>query len=288
VQNYQKGLTQFVILNTVEQAKKMYLSLKEKLKSFENVPKLLLYHSQFIYKDRIKKEEEIYERLKEKPFILVATQVIEVSLDISCDIMYSELAPPDAIGQRAGRLNRKGKEWKNKIEHVLKIYLPEKHLPYEETLLNKVQEVVKDYQKPLDYQEIKEFCDKIYTDYLLDTPTDLLSFFRECTIFGYNWKDITFDGEEGRMFRVRDEKIQHIDVLPECIYEKEDEKAFKVENMAKIPLYYVLEDLKKELGYFYQKEVKRGGKSKTYWICRYPYTYELGFDFSEQTDFNFL
>ncbi|WP_051920821.1 CRISPR-associated helicase/endonuclease Cas3 [Thermodesulfobacterium hydrogeniphilum] len=288
VQNCQKGLTQFIILNTVESAKKMYLNLKEKLQNFENDPKLVLYHSQFTYKDRIKKEEEIYRKLKEKPFVLIATQVIEISLDISCDVMYSELAPPDALGQRAGRLNRKGKEWKNEIEHVLKIYLPEKHLPYDQTLFEKTKSVVKDYQKPLGYQEVKEFCDKVYTDYLLDIPTNLLSFFRECTIFGYNWKDITFDGEEGRIFKVRDEKIQHIDVLPECIYEKEDEGGFKVENLVKIPLYYLLEDLKKGLGYFYQKEVKKGGKSKTYWICRYPYTYELGFDFSEQTDFNFL
>ncbi|WP_202319142.1 CRISPR-associated helicase Cas3' [Archaeoglobus neptunius] len=287
VENYRKGLTQFTILNTVERAKQFYLRLKEELKNSDE-PNIMLYHSQFTYNDRVKKENEIYSRIKNKPFILVATQVIEISLDISCDVMYSELAPPDALGQRAGRLNRKGREWSNEFEHVLKIYTPEKHLPYEEDLFNKVQLNVRDYQKPMSYKEVKEFCDRVYADYTLEIPSDLLSLFRKCAVFGYNWKDITFDGEEGRIFRVRDEKIQYVDVIPECIYEKEGEKALRVENMAKIPLYYLLEDIRRGLGYFYPKEIKKGRKIKVYWICRYPYSYEIGFENRGDEEFTIL
>ena len=278
VKNYRKGLTQFAILNTVERAKQFYLRLKEEFRNLDE-PNIMLYHSQFTYNDRVKKENEIYSRIKNKPFILVATQVIEVSLDISCDVMYSELAPPDAIGQRAGRLNRKGKKWNNEVEHALKIYLPKEHLPYEEELFNKVKSVVRGYQKPMSYREIKEFCDKVYADYTLEVPSDLFSFFKKCTVFGYNWREITFDGEEGRRFRVRDEKIQHIDVVPECIYEKEGNNALKVENMAKIPLYYLLEDMKKKSGWFCSKEIPKGRRTKTYWICQYPYNYEVGFNY---------
>jgi len=288
VENYRKGLTQFAILNTVERAKQLYLRLKEELKNLDD-PNIMLYHSQFTYNDRVKKENEIYSRIKTKPFILVATQVIEISVDIWCDVMYSELAPPDALGQRAGRLNRKGRKWSNEIEHTLNIYIPEEHLPYEEDLFNKVHSNVQDYQKPMSYEEIKEFCDKVYADYTLEIPNslyDLLSLSKKCAVLGYNWKDVTFDGEEGRIFRVRDEKIQYIDVIPQCIYEKYGDEALGVKNMAKIPLYYLLEDMKKGLEWFYSTEDKKG--RKTYWICCYPYSYEIGFDYGAEVNDTYI
>ena len=279
-ENYRKGLTQFVILNTVERAKEFYLELKEKLKESHDQPNIMLYHSQFTYKDRIKKENEIYQRIKQKPFILVATQVIEISLDISCDIMYSELAPPDALGQRAGRLNRKGKYWKNEVEHKLKIYLPANNLPYDEKLINKSQITIKNYQKPVNYKEIKELCDYVYKEYELETPSNFFSFFKKCTVFGEHWSKIATETEEGMRFKVRDEKIQYVDVIPKSIFEKEGDNALKVENTAKIPLYYLLEDLKAGSGAFYPHELSKGRKKKTFWICSYPYSYEVGFDYN--------
>lgn len=277
-ENYKKGRTQFVILNTVERAKQFYLKLKEKLVESN----LMLYHSQFIYSDRVKKENEIYQRIKKKPFILVATQVIEISLDISCDIMYSELAPPDAIGQRAGRLNRNGKSWKNENEHKLKIFSPENHLPYEEEFLKK--DIISNYQKSLSYQEIKEFCDVVYENYRLEVPSNLREYFKDATIFGKQWKYVAAEDEEGLKFKVRDKKIQHVDVIPECIFKKKGEEALNIKNLAKIPLYYLLNDMRQELGVFYTQEDQKG---RPYWICRYPYTYEIGFNYGAKiSDFN--
>ncbi len=284
VENYEKGLSQFIILNTVERAKRIYLKLKEKLGGQSNV---MLYHSQFTYSNRVKKENEIYRRVKRKPFILVATQVIEISLDISCDIMYSELAPPDAIGQRAGRLNRKGKKWSNEIEHKLKIYIPENNLPYDENLLIKTQKVIEKYQKPISYMEIKELCDSVY-DYELSEKSNLLYYFEKSTIFGDHWTKIATEDEEGLKFKVRDEKIQYVDVIPEALYLENCEDALRVENMAKIPLYYLLEDLRNDTGWFYTVELQKGRRKKTYWICRYPYNYEVGFDYGAETEDNFI
>ena len=64
---------------------------------------ILLLHSQFSAIHKSKKIEKL-----EAARITVATQVIEVGVDISFDIMISELAPPPSLIQRAGRLARSG------------------------------------------------------------------------------------------------------------------------------------------------------------------------------------
>ena len=70
--------------------------------------KLELLHSRFILRDRMRKEEEV--RRAEPGTIFIATQVVEVSLDISYDVLITELAPVDALVQRMGRVNRQGKD----------------------------------------------------------------------------------------------------------------------------------------------------------------------------------
>ncbi len=277
--NYKKGLTQFIILNTVERAKEFYKNLKNIFGDYTNI---MLYHSQFTYKDRAKKEMDIYEKVKQKPFILVSTQVIEISLDISSDVMYTELAPPDAIGQRAGRLNRQGKTWKNDyLIHVLKIFCPENEMPYDRSIFDKAKSSIFNYlsENGISYFDIKRFCDEVYADYDLITPTNLLLLFKESAIFGHNWKDIAYEGEEGKKFRVREGKIQSVDVIPELLYEKYGEEALNVENLVKIPAYHLINDLKKGGICFYNVEKMSKRRSKRYWVCKYPYTYEFGIIF---------
>lgn len=92
-----------VICNTVEKAIKVYLLLKHSYK----MKNILLLHSRYTYHDRRKKEEQL-ERLsaKSRNFIFISTQVSEVSLDISFDFLFTELAPIPSLIQRFGRVNR--------------------------------------------------------------------------------------------------------------------------------------------------------------------------------------
>src|SRR5690554_4500023 len=88
-----KGHRVLVVVNTVEKCQKL-------AKEYENF-NAICYHSRFIAKDRKAIEDELDEAK-----IVIATQIVEVSLDIDFDWLYTECAPPDALAQRAGRVNR--------------------------------------------------------------------------------------------------------------------------------------------------------------------------------------
>jgi CRISPR-associated endonuclease/helicase Cas3 len=99
-----------VVVNTVDEAIRIYNELKN------YASKAFCYHSRFMQKDRIDKEAEILKAENSgKSLLLIATQVVEVSLDIDFDILYSENAPIDSIVQRAGRVNRKREKENTKV-----------------------------------------------------------------------------------------------------------------------------------------------------------------------------
>ncbi|MGH9754091.1 MAG: CRISPR-associated helicase Cas3' [Blastocatellia bacterium] len=109
-----------VICNTVNRAQQVYLSLKPYFDEAE----LDLFHARYMFKDRDQREKRALtdfgkegatikfddgeERTVRRPFrkALVATQVIEQSLDLDFDLMVSDCAPVDLILQRSGRLHR--------------------------------------------------------------------------------------------------------------------------------------------------------------------------------------
>lgn len=108
-QAIQTGRKVLLVLNTVDSAIQAYQRFKPLFKGKED--HILCYHSRFIQKHRTEKEKAIFElEAKEGGGLLVATQVVEVSLDIDFDILFTENAPIDALIQRAGRVNRKRKK----------------------------------------------------------------------------------------------------------------------------------------------------------------------------------
>lgn len=99
----QAGYAVLVIANTVRDAQAFYQALTN-----AGWKQVELLHARFILRDRQRKEAYV-----SKPYsgmIFVATQVVEVSLDISYDVLITEMAPVDALVQRMGRVNRKGEK----------------------------------------------------------------------------------------------------------------------------------------------------------------------------------
>ncbi|HMS30693.1 MAG TPA: CRISPR-associated helicase Cas3' [Saprospiraceae bacterium] len=98
------GKSVLIIVNNVKTAQAIYEEI-----NFKGFVKLL--HSGFHKKDRIEIEKAITnEDANKRPQLLIATQAVEVSLDIDYDIAFIENAPIDALIQRLGRVNRVGKK----------------------------------------------------------------------------------------------------------------------------------------------------------------------------------
>lgn len=100
-----------VVCNTVRRAQEVYDALCSRFPE----DSLELIHSQFTAADRADREHALVgllgpgsHRGGDRPQlrIVVGTQVLEQSLDIDFDLLITDLAPVDALAQRAGRLHR--------------------------------------------------------------------------------------------------------------------------------------------------------------------------------------
>ncbi|MBI4330805.1 MAG: CRISPR-associated helicase Cas3' [Chloroflexi bacterium] len=105
------GHSVLVCVNTVADAQRVYCSLKQLL----GPDRVMLLHSRFSMRDRLQKEEQLERNFHSKKgrgaaMAVVATQVIEVSLDLDFDTLITEAAPLEALIQRFGRVNRLGKK----------------------------------------------------------------------------------------------------------------------------------------------------------------------------------
>ena len=148
-----------VVFNTVKGAQNAFEEIEE---SFPSIRKLLI-HSRFKRKDRNKREEELLELEGSKnSCILVSTQVVEVSLDISFDRMITEAAPLDSLIQRFGRINRRRKPVAERELRPIHVLEPgEKTLPYKKNIVAESFELLPD-SAPLEVTGLQKLLDKIY------------------------------------------------------------------------------------------------------------------------------
>lgn len=114
------------IRNTVDDALQSYHEWVERL----GEDRVMLFHARFVLGDRLAIEDEVNRRFglnstrgDREGKLLIATQVVEQSLDLDFDFMVTDLAPIDLIIQRAGRLQRHDRG--QRIASVLGVFMPE-------------------------------------------------------------------------------------------------------------------------------------------------------------------
>lgn len=104
-----EGGTALVVRNTVRRV----LDTAERLES-EFPDEVTVAHARFIASDRMSNDRELLDnfgssdRATKRPYrhVLVASQVVEQSLDVDFDLLVTDLAPIDLVLQRIGRLHR--------------------------------------------------------------------------------------------------------------------------------------------------------------------------------------
>ncbi len=247
----------------------------------KNEIEFCLLHARFNSEDRFQIEEKITS--KNPPRVLVATQAVEVSLDIDYDCGYTEPAPIDALAQRFGRINRKGEREPAKIiifekqsNENSKIYDPklveatvallkEKSILSEQDLVDILNEVYKDgykkgtvafekYNEGLNNDDIKNFDKNI----IAGTYRDWI----ECVI---------------------EKTDEQVEVLPESLV-----SAFKerIKNKEFIKAKSLLVPVR--IGQFHKvlkmNLVYKNDKIKEY-VVYLPYSNKLGLDLKGQIDY---
>jgi CRISPR-associated endonuclease/helicase Cas3 len=101
-----------VVCNTVRRAQEVYQQLRDALQPQDIAVEL--FHARFPFGRRLEIEQDVLDRYgppadnlrRPKGSVLIATQVIEQSLDLDFDLLVTEVAPVDLVLQRAGRLWR--------------------------------------------------------------------------------------------------------------------------------------------------------------------------------------
>ena len=103
-ERYYKGEKVLIVHNQIRGAVATYTKLKQEIKD----AKILLIHSQFQRGKRNELERILMEDFNKSTegCIVVSTQVVEVSIDINFDVMYTDCADIMSLIQRFGRINR--------------------------------------------------------------------------------------------------------------------------------------------------------------------------------------
>lgn len=197
IKEAEKAHSTLVICNHVPTAQKVYEEIKRRIGG------AVLLHSRFCKRDRNKIEQQIIQSL---PKVLVSTQVVEVSLDIDFEQGFSEPAPVDALVQRFGRINRRGK----RPPATIRIFNKQLHGYdiYDKVLVNKSLQEFSSLVNPLGEQDLVQAADRVYEDgYSEDAKSmyeqalnhDLIREFEKNLVAGvhYEWVEEVIDRSDG-------------------------------------------------------------------------------------------
>ena len=214
-----------VICNTVKKAQETYRLLEEYT---DNVYSL---HARYIKKHRKMLEKNImqFSENRESIGIWVTTQIVEASLDIDFDILYTEMCTADSLLQRMGRCNRKGRYIPSKPN--IKIYKTENAkrqvknrinntLIYYRDLFERSWECMGDYENQLFTEEQKiNYINEVYdTEKIVNTEyykeiEAYLEYFQKLSVNELS----KMDGK--KKFRM----IESVSVMPDKIYNENED-----------------------------------------------------------------
>lgn len=125
-----------VVVNRVARAQQLYRDAER-----AGLGAVLL-HSRFFAADRDRQRLELkakFGKTASGPALAIATQVVEAGLDLSAEVLLTELCPMNALVQRSGRCARFASQ-----QGVVSVYDVDSVLPYDDAILNATHAVLQD------------------------------------------------------------------------------------------------------------------------------------------------
>lgn len=289
---YQKGEKVLVICNTIGKAKEIFKNILQFTKEDER----MLFHSQFIGRDKEQKEK-ILEDLdrKSNSFVCIATQIVEVSLDIDFDVMYTENAPIDALVQRMGRVNRRGKKGVASV-FIYKESEKSRKYVYDPLLLDATRQSLLEHSDKLggnlNEGHYKKIVNEVYNEKYLESEEWKNSYAKGKSFYDSLWKDMniiySLSAEEKELKEATTREINYLTievVLQQHLNDLHCLIADKLYDMlteisVRVPAYFVIGKNKKLIDY--TEFGKRGLP-----ILKCKYSSEYGVEF-EDDEMNFV
>lgn len=230
VQSINAANSTLIVCNHVPTAQTVFEEIVKK-----GVNDAVLLHSRFCRRDRDHKEKTIQKKL---PKVLVATQVVEVSLDVDFEQAFSEPAPIDALIQRFGRVNRKG----NRPPANVTVFIEQinKYAIYNKAVVERSLTELQGLANPLRETDLIDAANRVYKQGYLGEDlarynnalnNRLIKNFKESLLAGAHndWTDEIIDRSDGT-----------IEVLPRCLaplYDKYQSEGLWLEsNLLLVPI----------------------------------------------------
>ena len=299
-----------IYANTVTKAIEFY-------KWFKNNTEIkpMLYHSRFTEPDKLKKEKVLIENLGSEAWkngtangVAILTQIGEMSINISVDLMISDVCPIDRLVQRSGRLCRFDKVKVGDL-HVVIPYQTKKEersiYPAPYGSMEKRKWVISPaLQKTVGLLKLQSYSAQDFVDFINIVYEKLEDFSIRAKQnakllkeqFAYNWIVLPkakseIDDTENSFWKSRDidNNVTVLTAFPENPYYLNymDWQEFKMKNSVDLPVYLIQKG--KKLNKLYQSKIFLKDDEMTVWrIHEGVYEFEKGLLFSENESNIFL
>ena len=273
--------------------------------------KPMLYHSRFTEPDKLKKEKVLIENLGNEAWkkgtangVAILTQIGEMSINISADLMISDVCPIDRLVQRAGRLCRFDKDKVGNL-HVVIPYQSKKEerniYPAPYGSMEKRKWVISHaLKKTINILKIKSYSAQDFVDLINIVYKKIEDFSARAkqnakllkAQFANNWIVLPkatseVDDTETIFWKSRDidNNVTVLTSFPDNPYYSNymDWQEFKIKNSVDLPVYLIQNGLK--LKQIYQSKVYLKDEEKYVWRThRGVYKFEKGLVFEKEDD----
>lgn len=223
-----------VICNTVKKAQMVYDELNESGEI--DSERIHIFHSRFIRMERIDLEGQIQEfgdTAVEDNGVWIATSIVEASLDIDFDYLFTELQDINSLFQRFGRCNRKGLKNTNNTNCFVYTEIDKKLIKVsnkgfiDKTMYEQSKKALEEVDGLISEEKKIDLINKYFT-YDLIKESDYLKEYTSSLNEIRNLQPYKFEKSD---IRVRE--IYTVDIIPKPIYDENYKEIDEIEESFK-------------------------------------------------------